>query len=140
MQLNLMYITTLKSNLMKSTMMAYMLRLRFLPVVICLMFVGVSELSAQNFKSEQEAMQSVKMHIEELQQDMSQSSDALTADQQPLITYRYMSVFVSKLQELNSVSEAMAEMEEEFPVNKQPAQRSDKVTQAYNELMELVTE
>ena len=57
-----------------------------------------------------------------------------------IVTYRYYTEFLNKLEDLNDTEEAMLVLEKIYPFDKRNPARSALTEEAYDDLLDLITE
>lgn len=124
--------------------------LRFLPLIICFIVFSSSDILAQNFKSYEDAMMSVRMEMEQMQQDLPSASDSHNqmgnSDKQDFFSYRFYNAFVGKLAETQDVEQSLEFIEEAMGMNnnswqsKLSPERAELLETAHESLVGLITE
>lgn len=117
---------------------------RYLPLLLCFIAFSSSDLAAQNFKSPEDASVAVKEALEQVIGDLDTDNDRVdqvsNAQKQVVVTYRYYTEFLNRLGDLNDTEEAMLVLEKIYPVDKRNPDRASLTEEAYDDLLDLITE
>ena len=116
---------------------------RYLPLLLCFIAFGSSDLAAQNFKSPEDATIAVKEALEQVIGDLDDTDriDLVSNSQKQVVfTYRYYTEFLERLGDLNDTEEAMLVLERIYPVERQAQGRKHLAEEANDDLMDLITE
>jgi hypothetical protein len=117
--------------------------LRYLPLLLCFIVFGSSDLAAQ-YKSQEEASISVKGALEQVIGDLSTTNervDQVSASQkQTIYTFRYYTEYLTQISDLEDTEEAMLALDKMYPVVKLDEAIKDIALSAREDLMNLITE
>lgn len=116
---------------------------RYLPLLLCFIAFSSSDLAAQNFKSPEDAAVAVKEALEQVIGDLDDTDrvDQVSNSQKQVVyTYRYYTEYLERLADLNDTEEALLVLEKIYPVDKRIPSRKAIGEEAYDDLMDLITE
>lgn len=117
---------------------------RYLPLLLCFIVFGSSDLAAQNYKSQEEASVSVKEALEQVIGDLSTTNERVdqqsASQKQTVYTFRYYTEYLNQISELVDTEEAMLALDRMYPVIKLDEALRDIALDAREDLMNLITD
>lgn len=116
---------------------------RYLPLLLCFIVFGSSDLAAQNYKSQEEASVSVKEALEQVIGDLSTTNERVdqqsSSQKKTTFEFRYYSEYLEQLSDLGNTEEAMLALDKIYPVIKLEGLQ-DIALEAREDLMNLITD
>lgn len=116
---------------------------RYLPLLLCFIVFGSSDLAAQNYKSQEEASISVKEALEQVVGDLSTTNERVdqqsSSQKKTTFEFRYYSEYLEQLSDLGNTEEAMLALDKIYPVIKLEGLQ-DIALEAREDLMNLITD
>ncbi len=116
---------------------------RFLPLLLCFIVFGSTDLAAQNYKSADEATVSVREALEQVIGDLSTTNERVdqqsASQKQTVFNFRYYTEYLEQLAESGSTEDAMLALDKIYPVIKLEAIQ-DIALEAREDLMNLITD
>jgi len=105
---------------------------------------GSSDLSAQNYKPQEEASISVKEALEQVIGDLSTTNERVdqqsASQKQTVYTFRYYTEYLTQISDLLDAEDAMLALDKMYPVIKLDEALRDIALTAREDLMNLITE
>lgn len=116
---------------------------RYLPLLLCFIVFGSSDLAAQNYKSQEEASISVKEALEQVVGDLSTTNERVdqqsSSQKKTTFEFRYYTEYLNQLSDSGNTEEAMLALDKIYPVIKLEGLQ-DIALEAREDLMNLITD
>ena len=116
---------------------------RYLPLLLCFIVFGSSDLAAQNYKSQEEASVSVKEALEQVIGDLSTTNERVdqqsSSQKKTTFEFRYYTEYLNQLSDSGNTEEAMLALDKIYPVIKLEGLQ-DIALEAREDLMNLITD
>ena len=116
---------------------------RYLPLLLCFIVFGSSDLAAQNYKSQDEAAISVKEALEQVIGNLNTTNERTdlqsTSERKTVYTFSYYTEYLTQL-ESSDTEEAMLALDKIYPINKLQGSLQDIPEDVREDLMNLITD